>query len=104
MTVDGGYSYLPDWLESLRRIEQLDFDYVSPGHESVGTKADVSEQVRYMSDLIEAVSVSIAAGKTQAETVESVRLEQHGHLMEYERSQAGNVAVAYEMLIARRGR
>ena len=104
MTVDGGYSYLPDWLESLRRIEQLDFDYVSPGHESVGTKADVSEQVRYMGDLIEAVSASIAAGKTQAETVESVRLEQHGHLMEYERSQAGNVAVAYEMLIARRGR
>ena len=102
LTLDVGY--LPDWLESLRRIEQLDFDYVSPGHESVGTKADVSEQVRYMNDLIKAVSAGIAAGKTQAEIVESVRLEQYSHLMEYERSRAGNVAVAYQMLSARQGR
>ena len=81
-------------------------DVVIEGSDILGRPSfrDVSEQVRYMSDLIEAVSASIAAGKTQAETVESVRLEQHGHLMEYERSQAGNVAVAYEMLIARRGR
>jgi len=103
MTLDGGYSLLPDWLESLRRIEQLDFDYVSPGHESVGTKADVSEQVRYMNDLVEAVSAGIAAGKTEAEVVESVRLEQHSHLMEYEQSHASNVAVAYGMLSARQG-
>lgn len=102
LTLDVGY--LPDWLESLRRIERLDFDYVSPGHESVGTKADVSEQVRYMNDLIKAVSTGIAAGKKQAELVESVRLEQYSHLMEYERSRAGNVAVAYEMLSARQGR
>lgn len=104
MTTDGGINLLPDWLESLRRIEQLDFDYVSPGHESVGTKADVSEQVRYMRALIEAVSAAIAAGKSEAETVKSVRLEQFSHLMEYERSMAGNVAVAYRMLSARRGR
>ena len=104
MTLDGGYGLLPEWLESLRRIEQLDFDYVSPGHESVGTKADVSEQVRYMNDLIEDVSAGIVAGKTQAEVVESVRMEQYSHLMEYERSRANNVAVAYGMLSARQGR
>ena len=101
MTLDGGYSLLPDWLESLRRIEQLDFDYVSPGHESVGTKADVSEQVRYMNDLIEDVSEGIAAGKSEAEVVESVLMEQFSHLMEYERSRANNVTVAYGMLSAR---
>ena len=101
MTLDGGYSYLPDWLESLRRIEQLDFDYVSPGHESVGTKADVSEQVRYMNDLIESVSAGIAAGKNEVEVVESVQMDQYDHLMEYERSRANNVAVAYGMLSAR---
>ena len=97
--LDGGF--LPEWLESLKRIEQLDFDWVSPGHESVGTKADVSEQVRYMSDLIEAVSAGIAAGKSQEELVESVRLEQYSHLLEYDRSRASNVAGAYEMLVAR---
>ena len=101
---DLGGGFLPEWLESLKRIEQLDFDYVSPGHESVGTKADVSEQVRYMSDLIKAVSEGIAAGKSQAELVKSVRLEQYSHLMEYEMSRASNVAGAFEMLTARRGR
>ena len=100
--LDGGF--LPEWLDSLKRIEQLDFDYVSPGHESIGTKADVSEQVRYMSDLIKAVSEGIAAGKSQAELVKSVRLEQCSHLLEYEMSRASNVAGAFEMLTARRGR
>ena len=100
--LDGGF--LPEWLDSLKRIEQLDFDYVSPGHESIGTKADVSEQVRYMSDLIKAVSEGIAAGKSQAELVKSVRLEQYSHLLEFEMSRASNVAGAFEMLTARRGR
>lgn len=100
--LDGGF--LPEWLDSLKRIEQLDFDYVSPGHESVGTKADVSEQVRYMSDLIKAVSEGIAAGKSKEELVKSVRLAQYSHLLEYEMSRASNVAGAFEMLTARRGR
>ena len=98
MTIDGGYSYLPDWLESLRRIEQLDFDYVSPGHESVGTKADVSEQVRYMNDLMEAVSAALEAGQSREEIVESVRLEQYSHLGEYELSIANNVRAVETML------
>ena len=37
-----------------------------------------------MSDLIKAVSEGIAAGKSQAELVKSVRLEQYSHLLEYE--------------------
>jgi glyoxylase-like metal-dependent hydrolase (beta-lactamase superfamily II) len=100
--LDGGF--LPEWLDSLKRIEQLDFDYVSPGHESIGTKADVSEQVRYMSDLMKAVSDGIAAGKSKEELVKSVRLEQYKHLLEFEMSRASNVAGAYEMLTARRRR
>jgi glyoxylase-like metal-dependent hydrolase (beta-lactamase superfamily II) len=100
--LDGGF--LPEWLDSLKRIEQLDFDYVSPGHESVGTKADVAEQVRYMSDLVKAVSEGIAAGKSQAELVKTVRLEQYSRLMEYEMSRASNVAGAYEMLTVSRRR
>jgi glyoxylase-like metal-dependent hydrolase (beta-lactamase superfamily II) len=100
--LDGGF--LPEWLDSLKRIEQLDFDYVSPGHESIGTKADVSEQVRYMSDLVKAVSDGIAAGKSQAELVKSVRLEQYSKLLEFEMSRAANVAGAYEMLMASKRR
>ena len=95
--LDGGF--LPEWLDSLKRIEQLDFDYVSPGHESIGPKADVSEQVRYMSDLMKAVSDGIAAGKSQAELVKTVRLKvQQAPGSRVPRQQCGR---AYEMLTAR---
>lgn len=99
--LDGGY--LPDWVESLRRVEALDFDIIVPGHESPGTKAQVSEQARYMEDLYAAVSAGIAAGRTEEELVETILLEDYSHLIEYEYSRAGNVAGAYEMLMSTPG-
>ena len=96
--LDGGY--LPEWLHSLRRVEQLDFDTIVPGHEAPGTKADVSEQVRYMEDLLSAVTQGIEEGKTKNELVESVLLEDYSHLLEYDFSRAGNVAGAYEILVS----
>jgi glyoxylase-like metal-dependent hydrolase (beta-lactamase superfamily II) len=96
--LDGGY--LPDWVESLKQVEQLDFDVIVPGHESPGTKAHVSEQVRYLDDLYQAVSEGIAAGKTESELVESVLLEEYSHLIEYDFSRAGNVSGAYEILMS----
>jgi len=35
-TLYGGF--FPDWLESLRQVEQLDFDVISPGHELSGLR------------------------------------------------------------------
>lgn len=99
--LDGGY--LPDWVESLRRVEALDFDIIVPGHESPGTKAQVSEQARYMEDLYTAVSAGIAAGRNEEELVETILLEDYSHLIEYEYSRAGNVAGAYEMLMSTPG-
>ena len=96
--LDGGY--LPEWLHSLRRVEQLDFDTIVPGHEAPGTKEDVSEQVRYMEDLLAAVMQGIEEGKTKDELVESILLEDYSHLLEYDFSRAGNVAGAYEILVS----
>jgi glyoxylase-like metal-dependent hydrolase (beta-lactamase superfamily II) len=93
-------AFLPEWLAWLRQIETLDFDTVSPGHESLGTKADVTEQIRYMEDLIDAVSASIGAGLTKQETIETVRLEPYSHLQEYDNWLALNVGGAYEMLVS----
>ena len=92
--------YFPDWLASLRKVEQLDFDIIAPGHESPGTKAHVSEQVRYMEDLLSGVTEGIAAGKTEAQLVETLLLEDYDHLVEYEFSRARNVSGVYESLIA----
>jgi glyoxylase-like metal-dependent hydrolase (beta-lactamase superfamily II) len=99
--LDGGY--LPDWVESLRRVEQLDFDIAVPGHESPGTKAQVSEQARWMEELYEAVSAGIAAGMTEDELAETVLMEAYTHLIEYEFSREGNVRGAYEILMSTPG-
>ncbi|MBT5032346.1 MAG: MBL fold metallo-hydrolase [Proteobacteria bacterium] len=99
--LDGGF--LPDWVESLQQVEQLDFDTIVPAHESPGTKAQVSEQTRYMEDLYSAVSEGIAAGKSEQELVDSILMEDYSHVLEYEYSRAGNVSGAYEILISTPG-
>jgi len=95
-----GDGFLPEWIESLRRVEQLDFDIISPGHELPGTKADVTEQRQYLEELVAAVAAGIAAGKTKEQLVETVLMEDYDHLIEYDFSRAGNVAGAYEILIS----
>ena len=92
--------FILDWVESLRQVEQLDFDIISPGHELPGTKADVIEQRQYLEDLVAAVSAGIAEGKSQEELVETILMEDYDHLIEYDVSRARNVAGTYEMLIA----
>lgn len=92
--------YLPEWLASLHQVEQLDFDIVVPGHEAVGTKAHVTEQVHYIEDLIAGVSAGIEAGMSKQEVVDTVRLEQYSHMIEFDNFRPQNVAGAYEILVS----
>ena len=96
--VYGGF--FPDWLESMRLVEQLDFDIISPGHELPGTKADAIEQRRYMEDLIAAVTDGIAAGLTGEELVDTVLMEGYEHLIEFHDHRADNVMGVYQTLIS----
>jgi glyoxylase-like metal-dependent hydrolase (beta-lactamase superfamily II) len=95
-----GGGFFPDWVDSVRRVEQLDFDVISPGHELPGTKADVTEQRIYLEDLVSAVSQGIAEGKTKEELVETILMEDYDHLIEFDFSRAGNVVGVYETLIS----
>jgi glyoxylase-like metal-dependent hydrolase (beta-lactamase superfamily II) len=92
--------FFPDWLESLRQVEELDFDIISTGHELPGTKADAVEQRRYMEDLIAAVQEGIAAGRSEQELVDTILMEDYDHLIEFEEHRAGNVVGVYQTLIA----
>ena len=35
-------AYYPDWIDSLRRVERLDFDILASGHGAMGTKQDAA--------------------------------------------------------------
>ncbi len=97
-TLDG--SYLPEWIEWLYRVAELDFDIVVPGHESPGTKEDVLEQARYLEELQAAVVVAMAEGKSVEEMVDTILMEDYSDMLEYEYSRPLNVVGVYEMLLS----
>lgn len=44
-------AYMPDWIESLQRVEAMDFDVLAPGHGPLGSKANVTMFREYLQDL-----------------------------------------------------
>jgi len=97
-SLDGGY--FPEWVESLRQVEQLDFDIIVPAHESPGSKAQVTEQAEYLEDLYAAVLTAIEEGKTVEEMVDTIMLEDYSDLIEYEMSRAENIIATYEIIMS----
>lgn len=72
-----GDSYIPDWIDSLKRVETMDFDILLPGHGPVGTKSDVRAFRGYMEDLHEAVLSGVRSGKSLDELKQTVKLEKY---------------------------
>jgi glyoxylase-like metal-dependent hydrolase (beta-lactamase superfamily II) len=70
--------YPDDWIESLKRVEQLDFETLVPGHGKIGRKEHVRMFRGYLEDLRAAVSEQVKKGASLDETKKSV------HLPEYE--------------------
>ena len=44
-------AYLDEWIDSLRRVEAMEFDILAPGHGPLGTKANVTAFRGYLEDL-----------------------------------------------------
>lgn len=100
-SLDGGF--LPDWIDWLYAVAELDFDIVVPGHESPGTKEDVLEQAVYLEELQDAVQAAIAEGKTLEEMVDTILMEDYVDMIEYDLSRERNVIGAYEIIISNQG-
>lgn len=70
-------SYLDEWVESLKRVEALDFDTLIPGHGMLGTKAHVGAVRDYLLDLMAAIRAARARGlpDNSEEMVAAVRAD-----------------------------
>ncbi len=95
-----GDSYLPDWLDSIKRVQAMDFDIVAPGHGSLGTRADVADNLTYLDNLTAAVQAQIAAGATVEQAQAAVPLDAYKDWGQYDAWLAQNVAGAYRILSA----
>lgn len=63
-----------DWLESLKRLGELDADYIVPGHGEVCNKGYLKEQAEFIQDWIETVRKAIKSGWTKEEALARISL------------------------------
>lgn len=97
-------SYIPDWIDVLRRMEALDFEILAPGHGAMGTKKDVTEHRQYFEDLHDAVLKAARAGRTLEQMKQSIKLEKYRDWGQYEAWLPLNIEGMYNQVsLHRRG-
>ena len=69
--------YPDDWIESLKRVEQLEFDTLVPGHGTIGRKEHVRLFRGYLEDLREAILDQIKKGASLEEAKKAVQLPKY---------------------------
>ena len=94
--------YLEDWIESLKRVEAMDFDVLVPGHGPLGGKADVVAYRLFKETLRDEVLKLVREGKTLEEVKAAVKLPQYAGLAGYEQMFPLNVEGMYRMVQANR--
>ncbi len=75
--------YPDDWIESLKRVEQLDFDTLVPGHGKIGRKEHVRMFRGYLEDLRAAVFEQVKKGASLEEAKKAVKLPKYGQWARY---------------------
>ena len=63
------------WLESLKRIEQLDFDFIVPGHGLPCGKSYLKEETKFVQSCIDKIKEAIKKGWSKEESVDRVSFE-----------------------------
>ena len=70
-------AYMPEWIESLQRVEMMDFDVLAPGHGPLGTKANVIMFREYLQDLRVEVVRYTREGKSVDEMKQLITLPKY---------------------------
>ena len=93
-----GTGTMDEWLHTLRAVEALDFDIVSPGHSSTGTKADFSRYRQFFEDLNAVVTDAVESGTTLEALLASDALTEYSDLPNYDPQRNRNIEDAYDLL------
>lgn len=95
-------AYLDEWIDSLRRVEGMEFDILAPGHGALGNKANVTAFRNYLEDLRAQVMAAARAGKSLEETKKSVDLSKYKDWGGYEQMGQLNIEGVYRLIQANR--
>lgn len=95
-------AYMPDWIESLKRVETMDFDILAPGHGPLGTRQSVRDFRAYLQDLYGGVLAQVREGKRLDETKQAVRLPKYESWTGYKETYDLNVEGVYRLIQGQR--
>jgi glyoxylase-like metal-dependent hydrolase (beta-lactamase superfamily II) len=95
-------AYLEEWIESLKRVEAMEFDILAPGHGALGDKRNVTAFRGYMEDLRNQVLAAVRAGKTLEETKALVDISKYKDWGGFQQMGALNVEGMYRLVTANR--
>jgi glyoxylase-like metal-dependent hydrolase (beta-lactamase superfamily II) len=95
-------AYMPDWIDSLRRVEQIDFDILVPGHGPIGNKQHVRVHREFLEDLRGQVIALAREGKSLDEVKRTVNLDKYKGWADYERMSQMNIEGMYRLVQANR--
>jgi len=89
-------AYVEDWIESLKRVEQLDFDILAPGHGPLGKKEHVGMFRDYLADLRGAVLKYAREGKSLDDMKSLIKMEKYTKWAGYEQMLQLNIEGMYQ--------
>jgi glyoxylase-like metal-dependent hydrolase (beta-lactamase superfamily II) len=95
-------AYMPDWIDSLKRVEAMDFDVLAPGHGPLGKKEDVRKFRDYLEDLRGQVTRLAREGKSVEETKQLINLSKYESWGSYKDFAPLNVEGMYRLVQANR--
>jgi glyoxylase-like metal-dependent hydrolase (beta-lactamase superfamily II) len=88
-------AYVEDWIESLKRVEAMDFDVLVPGHGPLGRKEHVRMHREFMEELRGEVLRYAREGKSLDEVKQLVKLPKYEKWAGYQQSFPLNVEGMY---------
>ena len=77
-------AYIEDWIDSLQRVELMDFNILAPGHGPLGRKEHVYMFREYMQDLHGAVLQYAREGKSLEEMKTLIKLPKYEKWASYQ--------------------
>jgi glyoxylase-like metal-dependent hydrolase (beta-lactamase superfamily II) len=85
------------WIDSLKKIEQMDFDVLAPGHGPIGTRDHARKHREYLEDLQAQVTEHVTRGMSLVETKDAVDLTKYKTWASYD-SRDLNIEGMFRML------
>ncbi|EDZ62167.1 MBL fold metallo-hydrolase [Sulfurimonas gotlandica] len=89
---------LKNWIEALDKIKSMDVKYIIGGHGKIVDKSSIDATYKYLTQLVDKISLALENGIDIADTVNNVSMKDFKDFKMYGSLHRQNVEIAYRML------